>query len=68
MEKAFDMVWREGLIARMMDMGIRGRMIRWIDHSILNVEQGDLYELTRTKEYEYRKTTNQMDSNQMFID
>ncbi len=31
-EKAYDMVWKEGLVIKMYDAGIRGRMLNWINH------------------------------------
>lgn len=29
-EKAYDMMWREGLVIRLHQMGIRGKMLRWV--------------------------------------
>ena len=31
LEKAFDMVWREGIIAKLSQLGIKGKMLRWIN-------------------------------------
>ena len=31
LEKAFDMVWREGIVARLSQLGIKGKMLRWIN-------------------------------------
>ena len=30
LEKAFDMVWREGIVNQLFQMGIKGRMLHWI--------------------------------------
>lgn len=30
LEKAYDMLWREGLLIKIHKLGIRGRMYRWI--------------------------------------
>jgi ribonuclease HI/exonuclease III len=32
LEKAYDMVWRQGVIIKMQTMGIGGRMLRWVDN------------------------------------
>lgn len=29
-EKAYDMLWKEGLIIKLYDAGVRGRMLNWI--------------------------------------
>lgn len=30
-EKAYDMLWKEGLVIKLYDAGIRGRMLNWIE-------------------------------------
>ena len=34
LEKAFDMIWREGIVNQLFQMGIKGRMLHWI-HNFL---------------------------------
>lgn len=29
-ERAYDMLWKEGLVIKLYDAGIRGRMLNWI--------------------------------------
>lgn len=31
-EKAYDMVWKEGLVIKLYDAGIRGKMLNWINN------------------------------------
>ena len=35
-QKAFDMLWRKGIIIKLQNMGICGRIIKWIDNFLTN--------------------------------
>ena len=35
-QKAFDMLWRKGIIIKLQKMGICGRIIKWIDNFLTN--------------------------------
>ena len=35
LEKAFDLMWREGLLLKLEKLGVRGKILKWI-HSFLN--------------------------------
>ena len=35
-EKAYDMLWKEGLIIKLYDAGIRGRMLNWVQDFLKN--------------------------------
>ena len=35
-EKACDMLWKEGLIIKLYDAGIRGRMLNWVQDFLKN--------------------------------
>ena len=38
LEKAFDMVWRDGLLLKLVNIGVKGRMIKWIKSFLSNRE------------------------------
>ena len=35
-EKAYDSLWKEGLMIKMFDLGVRGRMFNWIKDFLMN--------------------------------
>ena len=38
LEKAFDLVWREGLLLKIGKLGVKGRMLKWIQSFLSNRE------------------------------